>query len=209
MADPRLGYFLHGGQCAVDLGCGAGEIIRDVSDKYDIPIGIDRSRRRLLAAGDATTRPWLFLISDLDHDVPLQDNIADIVIANQFIEHLIDPFHFAREVFRILKPGGRIVITTPNIRYLRHLISMLIFGLGPRTGGGNTLDGAWDNGHLHYFTHRDLHELFHNAGFSISGSKALIDISRGGLIRRWLDRWAGSYLVRELLSGNILFWAIK
>jgi hypothetical protein len=98
-------------------------------------------------------------------------------------------------------------VTTPNIRYIKNIAHLTFSGYGPRTAGGNTLDGAWDDGHVHYFTHRDLRELFGHTGFRRLHSAALVDLSRGGWLRRRLDRHAGSWPVREFLSGNILLWA--
>ena len=80
-------------------------------------------------------------------------------------------------------------------------------GHAPR--GGNTLDGGWDDGHIHYFTHRDLRELFSRIGFCKAESSALVDLNGAGRLRRMLDRHATAWPIREFLSGNILLWAEK
>jgi 2-polyprenyl-3-methyl-5-hydroxy-6-metoxy-1,4-benzoquinol methylase len=60
---------------------------------------------------------------------PMPDNTYDLLIAGEIIEHLVDTDHFAEEAFRILKPGGYLVLSTPNlaswynrVRLLRGLV---------------------------------------------------------------------------------------
>ena len=207
--DVRLSSIIGTGSSVVDLGCGCGHLLNALAERFDQRIGLDVSRTRLDTLADGNTDGWEFREADLNSKFPLADATADEVIANQVIEHIIDPIKFSREIYRILRPGGRCVVTTPNIRYLKNIARLVFLGYGPRTAGGNTLDGAWDDGHIHYFTHRDLLEIFGKAGFSRLESTALINLSRGGMARRLLDRWAASWPVREFLSGNILLWAEK
>lgn len=191
----------------VDLGCGSGHLLRELSERFDQRIGLDVSRTRLDTLADGETDGWEFREADLNGLFPLADASADAIIANQVIEHILDPVKFVREIHRVLRPGGRCVMTTPNIRYVKNIAHLAFSGYGPRTAGGNTLDGAWDDGHIHYFTHGDLREVFAHAGFLSVDSTALVDLTRGGWLRRRLDRRAGSWAVREFLSGNILLWA--
>ena len=207
--DPRILEALGTGGCVVDLGCGSGQLLNDVAGRFERRIGLDISRRRLDAIpGD--TLDWDFRLADLNQRFPLEDGIADAVIANQVIEHIIDPVGFAQEIHRVLRHGERCVITTPNIRYLKNIAHLLFSGYGPRTAGDNTMDGAWDDGHLHYLTHRDLRELFTGIRFYSVESAALIaNVEHGWTIRRLLDRWRSTWPVREFLSGCILLRAVK
>jgi methionine biosynthesis protein MetW len=207
--DIRLKEAIGTGACVVDLGCGSGHLLSALAERFDQRIGLDVSRTRLNTLADGNTDGWEFREADLNSLFPLADASADAVIANQVIEHILDPVKFSREIHRILRPGGRCVVTTPNIRYLKNIAHLVLSGYGPRTAGGNTLDGVWDDGHIHYFTHRDLRELFDQTGFGHVTSTALIDLTHSGILRRLLDRQAASWPVREFLSGNILLWAEK
>ncbi len=53
---------------------------------------------------------------------PLSDNSVDIVFATEIIEHLSNPIPIIEEAFRILKPGGIAVVTTPNITRIRQYL---------------------------------------------------------------------------------------
>lgn len=206
--DDRLAKLFSGGERFVELGCGSGDGPDSLADKYADVVGIDVSRARL----DLRPKPpvdWRFVLSDLDDAFPLEDQSVDALLANQVIEHIKDPVAFVKESHRVLKPEGVFVSTTPNIRYVKHLWRLVIKGLGPETANCNSLDGAWDDGHIHYFTHRDLRKVFLEAGFSSVRSQGLIDIRNGSLIRRFLDSLSAAAPVREFLSGNILVVAKK
>ena len=47
-------------------------------------------------------------------DIPVEDAAFDIVISCETIEHVVDPLRALREVCRVLRPGGRLLLTTPN-----------------------------------------------------------------------------------------------
>lgn len=52
---------------------------------------------------------------DLNEALPFVDNSFDGVVSIETIEHLENPWFFLREVSRVLKPGGYVIITTPNV----------------------------------------------------------------------------------------------
>ena len=69
-----------------------------------------------------------FFRSDLNRDFPLRSGCFDHCVSLETIEHLENPWHFIREVARILKPGGRLILSTPNIDYLTCKICFLLRG---------------------------------------------------------------------------------
>jgi len=66
--------------------------------------------------------------ADLASTLPLADGSADVVLCQEGIEHLADQLHAFREFNRVLKPGGKLLITTPNISNLRAKIGLLCTG---------------------------------------------------------------------------------
>ena len=210
MGDPRIDDRLAGGDLAVDVGCGGGEWADAAKDRFDRVIGIDISLDRL----ERRARPiegWEFVQADLNKGIPLPDACADCVHGDQVIEHVANPLYFVIEAHRVLRPGGVLVLATPNVRYIRHLIRLVVGGHGPLTSAAALrTPEVWDEGHSHFLTSRDLEWLARTAGFSSIRTEALIDPS-GSMrpARRLLNRARARGLVKAFLSGNLMLAATK
>ena len=66
---------------------------------------------------------------DLNGDLPFEPRTFDLVVSVETIEHLENPFHFLREVFRVLKPGGHMIVSTPNVHSFKSRMKYPILGL--------------------------------------------------------------------------------
>jgi 2-polyprenyl-3-methyl-5-hydroxy-6-metoxy-1,4-benzoquinol methylase len=107
----------------VDVGCGIGRFREVASDLVTSYVGVDVVRHPGLSQ-DAT-----FHQADLDRDtIPVSNGSADIVAAIETIEHLESAPRFVREIARIVKPGGWVVITTPNQLSLLSLLCLMVKG---------------------------------------------------------------------------------
>ena len=92
-----------------DVGCGGGRLWERLRGRFERCIGIDAVRYEGLPA-DVD-----FLAADLDTTaLPLPADAVDVAVAVETIEHLENPRSFARELVRITRGGGLVVITTPN-----------------------------------------------------------------------------------------------
>ncbi|OLC76329.1 MAG: hypothetical protein AUH72_19125 [Acidobacteria bacterium 13_1_40CM_4_65_8] len=105
----------------VDVGCGGGALWRATNGRFDQYCGLDAVRYDGLPA-DAEFRQV-----DLDSSCwPIADGEADVVTAVETIEHLENPWAFVRSLVRIVKPGGWVVITTPNQLSLLSLLTLFV-----------------------------------------------------------------------------------
>jgi len=116
-------------------------------------------------------------ICDIDHfdaekdRFPYDDAYFSTVLCGELIEHLFeDPMHLMCEVNRILKPGGHLVLTTPNVAALRG-ISAILQGYHPgffhayiKPADGS---GEVDARHNREYTAREIHKLLENSGFEV------------------------------------------
>ncbi len=97
------------GGTIIDVGCGAGRLWSYLEDRFDRYVGVDVVRYEGLPEGVE------FHQIDLDSGrAPLPDGLADVVVAVETIEHLENPRAFVRELIRLARAGGSILITTPN-----------------------------------------------------------------------------------------------
>jgi SAM-dependent methyltransferase len=101
---------------------------------------------------------------------PYAGEYFSTVLCCELIEHLFhDPMHLMSEVNRILKPGGHLVLTTPNVAAMRG-ISAILQGFHPgffHAYMRPAADGETDARHNREYTPREIHWLLENSGFSI------------------------------------------
>jgi 2-polyprenyl-3-methyl-5-hydroxy-6-metoxy-1,4-benzoquinol methylase len=110
-----------GGGTLLDVGCGCGQLWTFVADRFTAYVGADVARYDGFPAEAAFHR------IDLDAGrVPLPDASADVVAAVETIEHLENPRAFARELTRLAKPGGWVVVTTPNQLSLLSKLTLVV-----------------------------------------------------------------------------------
>ena len=108
------------GELIVDVGCGTGNLWPFVRDNFDRYIGVDAIRYE-----DFPESAELILADLNEGDIGLPANCADAVVAVETIEHLENPRAFLRSILRIVKPGGWVLVTTPNQLSLLSLITLV------------------------------------------------------------------------------------
>ena len=111
------------GGTLVDVGCGAGDLWGVVAADFDRYVGVDAARY----AGFPPAAE--FAAHDLDAGrCSLPDGVGDVVAAVETVEHLENPRAFVRELARLTKPGGWVIVTTPNQLSLLSLLTLIAFG---------------------------------------------------------------------------------
>jgi len=105
----------------LDVGCGNGHLHGFIRSQFAEYVGVDAVRYDDFPAGAEFCRANLDALP-----TPLPESYADVIVAVETIEHLENPRAFMRELVRIAKPGGWVVVTTPNQLSLLSLLTLLL-----------------------------------------------------------------------------------
>jgi SAM-dependent methyltransferase len=150
----------------IDLGCGQGEFTEQVADgRAPIPIVLDRSQANVAAA---RSNGAAALTADLNLPLPLASGSLDGGALIEVIEHIATAERLVDEIARVLRPGGWLIVTTPNVAHLTYRLRAL-FGRPPKQEGY----------HLRFFTEKTLRNCLESRGFRIEarasfGKQALL-----------------------------------
>jgi len=156
----------------LDLGCGNGHFARAVADALGCEtLGIDISEEGVEAARRAGVQATAL---DIDaHPLPYPAEFIDFVYSGEVIEHLHYPDHYLREIRRVLTPGGKLLLTTPNLGAWYNRFSLLL-GYQPIFSDVSlecSVGHLWPMGtmaHTRLFTLRALKGLLIFHGFAVS-----------------------------------------
>jgi SAM-dependent methyltransferase len=208
----RHGLPLHGKGRLLDFGCGAGAYLEMMHRQGWQVVGLDvcaevveriRTELRLTA-----------LTGTLPH-AELPPESFDVVTMWHSLEHVYDPVEVLRHVWRVLAPGGKLVLGVPNV------------GGAPRRWFGRSWYGWSLPHHLTHFTPHTLRQAVEHAGFQVDdvrlpGNPFWLRASAeaacrqdGGkrwghaLRNRWLSRQAANYLQWAGRSDEMVMTAVK
>ncbi len=154
----------------IDLGCGTAPYKEEIQHYCKNYVGVDW-KNSFHDSSDVD------IFADLNESLPLKDGCADTVVSFQTIEHLTNPWRLVSECRRILKPGGRVFITSPFMwgvheaphdyfRFTRHGLSEMLKKVGFVQIDIEETTGFWQtfalkfNYHTARFTPRFLKALF-------------------------------------------------
>jgi len=170
----------------LDVGCGDGNfsILLKAACNAEEIYGIEISEEGLELAKRNGVRAFRL---DVDEEIlPFENSYFDAVFAGEVIEHLFDPDHFFNEIYRVLKPGGIFVLSTPNLAAIHNRIALL-FGFQPFPMGASLKynigrafepqQEAQSLNHVRVFTLGSLKHILRIYGFEIvkvTGSSAML-----------------------------------
>jgi SAM-dependent methyltransferase len=153
--------------CILDVGCGDGAAAGIAAQRNSghHMVGLDWSAGSL---GRARRLGLTVAQAGID-GLPFASRTADVVIMSELIEHLVDTDSALDEVHRVLRPGGSLLLSTPNLAawYNRGLVALGVQPVFSEVSlrGVYGRPGRQVAGHLHLFTRRALVQFLSARGF--------------------------------------------
>ena len=150
----------------VEFG-GEGKLLDFGAGKGTLTTRLYRTGRfTRITAVDITPRPadlpepigWIS--ADLNDALPFSDGGLDVIIATEVIEHLENPRFVAREWYRLLRPGGQLLLSTPNNESLRSILALIFRGHYAHFGQESY------PAHITALLRKDLERILAEAGFA-------------------------------------------
>jgi methionine biosynthesis protein MetW len=185
------------GTHVLDVGCYTGILGMTLRDQKGCHVdGVDADRSALDIAVSRLEQ-----VSQIDLEANWVDTLRqrsfgpyDVIIFGDVLEHTKEPEAVLKAARTLLKPGGRVIVSLPNVAYLVMRIRLL-------QGRFDYKDsGILDRTHLRFFTLRSARELIHNAGFRI------VEERYSGYVLSWgssLPRWLLERFPTILASGFV------
>ena len=160
---PRRDFLLariRPGETVLDLGCGAGEFSAALLHAGATPVAVDVAaealRRATARVPGLVARRWV-----AGEPLPAEDSGVDVVWAGEVIEHVADVAPWLSEVRRVLRPGGTLLLTTPD----HGRATMLALALSRRRFAEH-FEPRSD--HVRFFSRSTLRALLDDLGFDVA-----------------------------------------
>ena len=147
------------GKRVLDVGCSSGYLARPLVAAGCTVVGVEFDPA---AAEEARSVCSEVLVGDVEAmDLPYDPASFDVVLCGDLVEHLRDPETFLARVRPLLRPDGRLVLTTPNVANWSMRLGLL-------AGRWRyTERGILDRTHTHLFTRKTLVEALERAGYRV------------------------------------------
>ena len=178
---------LEKGKRILDLGTWGGEFLSrsDVKSLFVEFYGVDLPLPSIRKAKEKGIDAFQWNLNVTPY--PFASSCFDCIAALAVIEHLFDPVATIREINRLLRIGGKVIVALPNVVSFSNRVRS-ICGFPPVT----YLDPGWDGGHLHYFTIPTTRKLLEQNGFLVKG----VHVTGSG---QWLRKLRPTILAGEFL----------
>jgi 2-polyprenyl-3-methyl-5-hydroxy-6-metoxy-1,4-benzoquinol methylase len=181
----------------LDIGPGTGRWIQFIAgNKPDCIAAIDISSESL---SRCSSNCEYLQKANLELDkFDFKDDFFDVVISFEVLEHLQDPSNYLKEIQRVTKPGGLILMSLPNIASFISRVRLLLGVLPPAIANDPT--------HVSFYRKKDIAKLMKNIGLSatfIPTSISINPLTHKGILRIPSNRYLSQF------DDSLLFYILN
>ena len=165
----------------LEVGCGEGEFAAILKAERDVNVtGIEQFES---AANVAIGRLDRVIVADVNAGInELQGQLFDCIVCNDVLEHLVDPWDILKRLRPLMAPGGTLVASLPNMRFMPVLKDFVLKG-----EWSYVEQGVMDRTHLRFFTKKSMRALFEESGYKVNHMQGINGIEfpwKFGLLNR-------------------------
>ena len=185
----------------MEIGCGAGDTLNYLKQtgRCDWVCGVELESG---AAAQAREKLDMFIEGNIEHqNLPMAPESLDVILCLDVLEHLVDPWNVIHKLDKLLKPGGSIIASIPNVRHFHVSLPLLFRGKWQYVDAG-----LLDKTHLRFFVHDSAVELMECSGLRVDMVRTK-GLEKGS--KAWLVNMATLSLFRPLFEYQYLIRAIK
>ncbi|RKX77408.1 MAG: class I SAM-dependent methyltransferase [Spirochaetes bacterium] len=184
----KIASQLNGKKSFLDVGCATGMLIHHMKSNGWAEQGVEICRpSAIYGIRDKGVKIFIGTLEE----ACFEPESFNVIHCSHLIEHLTDPLRFFTEVFRILKPGGFFIVTTPNID-----------GFQARLFKEKWRSAIAD--HMYLFSRKTIEKLFHRTGFKVLKSKTWGGLAKGtapAIVKGFAD-----FLAKKMGIGDVMIY---
>ncbi|HTW95019.1 MAG TPA: methyltransferase domain-containing protein [Tepidisphaeraceae bacterium] len=154
------------GDRMLDVGCGDGSRYAE----YLLDAGVELHGTDIsdVAVKSANQHGLRAVMADLGQPLPFSHGFFDSIVCLEVFEHLLNPEYTAAEICRVLRKGGKLLVSVPNAAAWRNRMELLVLGRFNPTGSPQTSRRfPWRDPHIRFFNNRSLGAMLSEVGFAI------------------------------------------
>ena len=150
----------------LEVGCGKGKFSAILTEQGKETWAIEPDTESAKIAAKSLSKVFCGTIDERLQDIP--DNSFDVIVMNDVIEHLTEPWDDIQKLKPKLKADGVFVSSIPNVRYAKNLFHVLF-----KRDWKYSDDRILDITHYRFFTRKSIRRLFEESGYSVQRMKGI------------------------------------
>jgi SAM-dependent methyltransferase len=181
----------------LEIGCGSGATLEWL--KNDMGCSwVGGVELTMDAAFKAKDQLDFFLEGDIEKiKLPIEEASLDLILCLDVLEHLVDPWMIVRSLSKLLKPGGVIILSLPNIMHRSPMVPLFF-----KDRWDYTPSGILDKTHLRFFTRKTAIELLEQAELKVDLVLPVLQISKRS--KTWLFDTLTFHVFRRFFTTQYL-----
>ncbi len=150
----------------LEIGCGSGNFPAQLVKEGVETWGVEPFEESAKEAKQKLTKVLFGTLDETLKDLP--DNYFDVIVMNDVIEHLLEPWDDIVNLKAKLKKEGVLVTSIPNVRYSKNLFKMIF-----KRDWKYTDDLILDRTHYRFFTKRSIKRMYKDCGYNIQSIEGI------------------------------------